>query len=230
MKKSLFAKSFLVAGILALASASSWASVVTWDLNPGNLNQALGSPSHVFTSDGFNITATGYDHSTSGSDTLHQLYYKSEPMVDGATERGLGLFNTNANELNINANGSVAQYIQLDLRAILAQGFTNGMIAVSSMQNGEGFRLFGSNSQGVLGTQLPGIWSGLAFDNQFVAVPQFGQFQFLSIAANTGRIIPSMFSVTPIPEMSALLPIAGLLAAVGSTQLLRRRVAARANT
>lgn len=227
MKKSLFGKAFLALGILALTSASSFSAVV-WDLNPDNVNKTAGTPSLTFTSSGFTIQATGYDRATSGADPFHTLYFKNEPPVGGATERGLGLFNTNANELNVNPDGTVPHYIQLDLRSILGQGFFNGMIAASSMQNGEGFRLFGSNTAGTLGVQLPGTWTGLAFDNQFVAIPQFGQFQFVSIAANTGRIMPVMFAATPIPEMSALFPIVGLIAAVAVTHFLRRRRAAAA--
>src|SRR4051812_3816914 len=115
MKKSLLLTTLLT----ILGTASSWAAFVTWDLNPGNLDQVVGSPTHTFTSAGFNLTATGYDHNTVGSDTFHQLFYKNEPMEGGAIERGLGLFNTNANELNLNPDGSVGQYIQFDLRSLL---------------------------------------------------------------------------------------------------------------
>ena len=103
------------------------------------------------------------------------------------------------------------------------------MIQVASLQAGEGYALFGSNSMGQLGTQLAGTYTGLGFDNQFVAIPDFGTYQFLSVAAVSGRILPVAFqaSITPIPELSTFFPLVGLLVAVGSTQVLRRRRAAQ---
>ncbi len=222
-----FAKTSLLALALLCAASTSWAALVTWVLNPSNLNADVGSPTRSYTVSGFNIVASGYDH-LAGGDRLHQLHYKSEPPEGGAMEIGLGLQNTNANELNLMPDGTPEHYIQLDLRSILALGFVNGKIQVASMQVGEGFRLFGSNSAGVLGLQLPGTWTGLAFDNQFVSVPNFGAFQFISVAANSGRVLPVAFQaeINPIPEMSAFYPIIGLVAAVSVAQVIRRRRAA----
>ncbi len=221
-------KSVLFACIGALVCSSASAALVTWELNPANQNGNVGSSSHVFTVSGYSITARGYDHATSGADPSRGLYYKFEGPVGGAGEHGLGLVGTLDNELQVNSNGTVANYIQLDLRAILAQGFTGGQIEVGSIQVGESFRLYGSNAQGTLGTQLPGTW-GSAFDEQFVSIPNFGSFQFISVASNCGDILPVAFraTITPVPEMSALFPIVGLLVAVASTQILRRRRAAQ---
>lgn len=216
------------ASVFALASAQ--AVVVTWDFNSGNQNGNAGSSSLTFTQSGYSLTVRGYDEtSSSGPDTPRELYYKNEPMNGGAFERGLGLRGTPSNELTLDGNGNVANYLQLDLRAILSQGFTNGMIQVASLQPGEGYILFGSNSVGVRGTQLPGSYTGLGFDNQFVAIPDFGTYQFITVAAASGRVLPVAFraSITPIPEMNALFPIVGLLVAVSSTQILRRRRAAQ---
>jgi len=222
-----FPKAILLAAVGALlTSSSAFAALVTWELNPGNITGNVGSSSRLYTVSGSSITARGYDN-VAGPDTAHDLYYKFENPVGGATEIGLGLVGTPSNELNINPDGSVPHYLQLDLRSILSQGFTNGEISVASLQNGEGYRLFGSNAQGTLGSQLAGTWSGLAFDNKFVSVPNFGSFQFLSVAAISGRVLPVAFQATPVPEMNALFPIVGLIVAVSSTQILRRRRAAR---
>ena len=235
MKNSLIAKALLTAAFAAFSLASGHATLVTWELNPAGLNGIAG-PSQTYNVSGYSITARGYDNVQNGAnglDVARDLWFKNQPPVDGATERGLGLWGTVSNELNINLDGSVAQYIQLDLRSILNLGpaftVTGGQVSVASVQNGEGFRLFGSNIQGAIGTQLPGTWSGLAFDNKFVAVPNFGGFQFLTIAALTGRVLPVAFQVdiTPIPEVSTLLPIIGLLGIVIATGLKRRAVSAR---
>ncbi|MDQ6861213.1 MAG: hypothetical protein M3032_08670, partial [Verrucomicrobiota bacterium] len=82
-------KLLLALGVLAIAAASSSAAIV-WDLNPNNLDQNAGTPTVSFNSSGYTITATGYDHATSGADPFHLLYFKSEPQVAGANERGLG--------------------------------------------------------------------------------------------------------------------------------------------
>ncbi len=223
----LLAKTLLLGSLIALGLSSTQASVITWNLNPGNVNGNVGGSSHTFATSGYSITALGYDR-VSGPDTLHNLFYKFAGPIGGAGERGLGLVGTTDNELQVNGDGSVANYIQLDLRSILAQGFTGGQIQVGSIQSGESFRLFGSNTQGSLGTQLPGTW-GSSFDEDFVSVPNFGDYQFVSIASNKGDVLPVAFlaHITPVPELNALWPIVGLLAAVSSTRFLRRRRIAR---
>ncbi|MDQ6939727.1 MAG: hypothetical protein M3119_06170 [Verrucomicrobiota bacterium] len=228
MKLNRFLPLALLACVSALASSSASAALVTWDLNPGNLNGNVGSASQVYTVSGHSITAFGYDKASSGSDVTHQLFFKSGGPIGGGSEHGLGLVGTLDNELQVNANGTPANYIQLDLRSILSQGFTGGQIEVGSIQTGESFRLFGSNAQGTLGTQLTGTW-GSIFDEQFVSIPNFGSFQFISIASNAADVLPIAFraSITPVPEMNALFPLVGLIAAVGSTHLLRRRRMAR---
>ena len=68
------------------------------------------------------------------------------------------------------------------------------------------------------------------FDEGFVSVPTV---QFASTATATGAQVASGASMTsgpnplPVPEMSALFPIVGLIAAISCTQILRRRRAAQ---
>ncbi|MDQ6623258.1 MAG: hypothetical protein M3Y86_07210 [Verrucomicrobiota bacterium] len=226
--KTLLIRPLLVVIIAGLTSSSSWAAFVTWDLNPGNLNQDVGSSSHTYTVSNASITARGYDN-VAGADTLHQLFYKTEGPIGNAGEHGLGLVGTLNNELQVNTDGTPANYIQLDLRSILSQGFTGGEVEVGSIQTGEAFRLFGSNAQGTLGIQLTGTW-GSAFDEKFVAIPNFGSYQFISIASLTDDVLPVAFrAIAPVPELNALFPIIGLIAAVSSTRFLRRRRAARSD-
>ncbi len=210
------------AAALALTSADA---AIVWNLNPNNQHQPVGSSTQTFSSGGFQITATGYNNN-SGTGTTTGLFYKSAPDSDGATERGLGLANSPHNELNAGPNaGSPLNFIQLDLTSILAANAMNGMISVGSLQNGEGFQLFGSNTQGMLGTAIAGPFTGLSFDNMFVAVPSFGSFQYISVAAATGNVLPVAFSaeINPIPEMGMVMPIVGLITAIGATSFLRRR-------
>src|SRR4051794_9960719 len=86
---------FGVACVFAISSASA---AVVWDLNPDNLNAPVGSSSKTFTSDGYQITAYGFDN-TGTPGTPHELFFKQEQEINGAIERGLGLVGTTSNEL-----------------------------------------------------------------------------------------------------------------------------------
>jgi hypothetical protein len=220
----IWAKAFGILGAGCLLATASADAAVIWNLNPNNLQGGIGSNSYTFTQDGAQITARGYTR-VNGVYQGAELFFKNRPPDGGAMEVGLGLANSPHNE--INAGNPTPNYIQFDLRSILSQGFTNGMIAVSSLQNGESFQLFGSNAVGVLGNAITGPFAGLAFDNQFVAIPSFGTFQFISVIAASGNVLPSQFMATPIPEIATLMPILGLLVAVGATSFLRRRRAAQ---
>ena len=192
-------------------------------MNPSNTNGNVGSSSLDLTQSGFTITARGYDNVPANPDTLHSLFFKSGPDSGGGSERGLGLTGTLNNELQT-SGGNPVNYIQLDLRSILGQGFGSFQVSIGSIQSGESFLLFGSNTQGSLGTQIGS--GGSTFDDQFVSV---ATYQFISIAAGAMDVLPVAFraTVTPVPEMSALFPVFGLIAAVSFTQILRRRRAAQ---
>lgn len=204
--------------VLALAAlvSSAGAALVTWDFNPNNLHQSAGASSYDFNSNGFTITARGFDR-VSGPDTPHMLFFKNQPDLGGAGRRGLGLDGTPSNELNVNGNGSIPHYIQFDLSAILDQGFDDGQIAVTSLQAGEGFRIYGSNTLGRLGDQLGGTYSGLTFDGEFVNLPDFGDYEFISIAAADGRVLPLAFRahMPAIPELGGAAVAFVLLAFFG---------------
>ena len=225
-----FGASLKALGLATALAASSASAAIVWDLNPQDQDGVVLGTSQTFTEQGFTITARGYDDSDrNGVGTATNLYFKSRPPSDGASEVGLGLAGSAHHELNGSATGPI-NFIQLDLRAILQQGATNGQIAVASLQNGESFQLFGSNTEGLLGTAISGLFTGLAFDDEFVAIPQFGQFGFISIvgAGAGSNVLPSRFSaeITPIPEVGTVMPIVGLLVAIGATHMLRRRRAA----
>ncbi|HSH38103.1 MAG TPA: hypothetical protein VK993_04895 [Chthoniobacterales bacterium] len=214
-------------GLATALAASSAGAAIVWDLNPQNQDGVTLGPSQNFTEQGFTITARGFDDSDrNGIGTPTNLYFKNRPPSGGAGESGLGLAVSPHNEVNGSATGP-ANFIQLDLRSILQQGATNGQIAVTSLQNGESFQLFGSNAEGQLGIAISGLFTGLAFDDRFVAIPQFGAFSFISItgAGNGSNVLPSRFAadITPIPEIGTMMPIVGLLVAIGATHVLRRR-------
>src|SRR6476620_6027676 len=154
--------------LIFIAAMASARATVIWDLNPTDANAPVGSSSHTYTNSGFSITAYGFDNH-SGIGTAHDLFYKSVAEIGGGTESGLGLTNTGHNELQPGLH-----FIQFDFTAALAAGMFNGQLSVGSIQPGESYTIFGSNTLGTLGTQVSGIF-GSTFDDQFVAIPGFGQ-------------------------------------------------------
>src|SRR5436190_10100110 len=200
-------------GLVAPAQAT-----VIWDLNPTDANAPVGSSSHTYTSSGFSITAYGFDNH-SGIGTAHDLFYKSVAEIGGGTETGLGLTNTAHNELQTGLH-----FIQFDFTAALVAGMFNGQLSVGSIQPGESFAIFGSNTLGTLGSQVSGIF-GSSSDDQFVAIPGFGQFNFYSVMAMSDDVLPVAVraDLGPVPEMNALVPIAGLIALLAATAARRKR-------
>jgi hypothetical protein len=205
----------LAVGLLVLAGSVN-AALVTWDLNPSNQNQSLGSASHVFSSSGFSITAYGWDR-VSGPDTPHTLFYKND-----GEDHGLGIVGTPHHELQAGSWGP-EQYIQFDLGSILGS-LSNGQVKVSSVDGSthEVFDIYGSNALGQIGTRISiggGYDSG--DDNTFVDIPDFGQYRFISIAAAHGDVLPwgIQANVSAIPELGgrsvaiALLAFCGLVLA-----------------
>jgi hypothetical protein len=193
-------------------------AAIVWDLNPNDQNAPVGSSSHTYTSSGFSITAYGFDNNA-GIGTAHDLFYKFEQDIGGATESGLGLTNTPHNELQPGLH-----FIQFDFTAALAAGMMNGELSVASIQPGESFSIFGSNTLGTLGSQVSGVF-GSTFDNQFVAIPGFGTFLYYSVVAISDDVLPVAIraDLPAIPEMSALLPIVALLLLVFAVEVRRRR-------
>jgi hypothetical protein len=211
---------------VALAPSGQAAlTTVTWLLNPAGSNAPVGSSNQVFTSQGYSITAYGFDIGNGGNATAHELFYKNA----GGDEFGLGLVGTPHNELQLaNGNTGPAQFIQLDLHSILNAGFTNGKIQTGSVQTNESFVLYGSNTLGTLGTKL-GNTFGSNFDMAFLSAPNFGTYKFLSVAAGSADVLPVAFQadICPVPEMQTLFPIIGLIVAVAASDILRRRRSSR---
>jgi hypothetical protein len=204
--------------LLFLVVIASARATIVWDLNPGDQNAPVGGSSHTFTNSGFSITAYGFDNH-SGIGTAHDLFYKNIPEIGGATETGLGLVNTTSNELQAGLH-----FIQFDFTAALAAGMFNGQLSVGSIQANESFTIYGSNTLGTLGTQVSGVF-GSSFDNQFVAIPGFGAFNYYSVLAMSDDVLPVAVraDLPAVPEMNALIPVMALLGLVVGANVWRQR-------
>src|ERR1700730_986134 len=209
----------VLCGSVAFVAFSAQATVVTWNLNPSAFDQSVGSSSNSYTVSGNTITAYGYDNN-GGTGVAHELFYKNA----GVDEIGLGLVGTLHNELQV-SNGNPLQFIQLDLTSVLSAGFFNGQLSVGSVQSGELFDLYGSNALGVLGTKLNSTSYDSSADDQFVSVPNFGTYKYISVVAAGADVMPVAFQaqITPVPEATSILPTAFLAIVVTAFEARRRR-------
>jgi hypothetical protein len=210
----------VLCGSVAFAAFSAQATVVTWNLNPNNLNQSVSSSSNTYTVSGYAITAYGYDNS-SGTGVAHSLFYKNA----GSDEIGLGLVGILNNELQIDSHGNPLEFIQINITSILNAGFFGGRIEVGSVQSGELFDLYGSNALGVLGTKLNSTPYDSSEDDQFVSIPNFGTYKYISVVSAAADVMPVAFQaqITPIPEATSILPTAFLAIVVTAFEARRRR-------
>jgi hypothetical protein len=199
--------------------ATSWArgTVITWSLNPSRAEGSVGSTSQTFSSSGYDITAYGY--AAGYPNTPLGLYYKTS----GADLPGLGITSTSDHQLQAN-DWSPTSFIQLDASSLLSEGFTDGKVQIGNVHSSESFVVLGSSSLGDPGQQIGGTYTSSS-NLSFISIADFSNYEYLSIGAVTGGVLPVAFQATlaPIPEMGALFPIIGLIIAVAVTQILRRR-------
>ena len=182
----------------ALTACSAWATVVTWQLNPVGVGDTLGAIKD--SQSGYTATARGSNNAPS-TDASHQYSFRSAPESTGASETS----------------------------STLAAALPNKMLAseTSNTRPDDSLLFASSNAPARLATELDDAMAK-TFNEEFVSVPTV---QFASTAAASTNIAAvSMASgpdPMPVPEMSALFPIVGLIAAVSCTQILRRRRAAQ---
>jgi hypothetical protein len=113
---------------------------------------------------------------------------------DSVTESGIGI----ASDVDHEINSST--FIQLDVTQLVATGFTNAQITLNSVQAGETYRIFGSNSPGMLGATLLGP---SATANTLFAMPGYGTYKYIGIQAASGNIILAALAFTaPITNCS----------------------------
>ncbi len=168
-------------GATALSSCStSCGGSVTWSFEApvGNLGT-----SQAYTVNGLTITAYGYSGAgTTGTATA--LFAKD----DGGDEYGLGISGESDSEID------TSHFITLDLSAIIAAGASNAQIMIGSIQSGEGFNLYGSNTLGSIGTLL--TTGGSSMDNVSFAIPQFGTYKYISVRASAVDVLINAVSFT----------------------------------
>lgn len=199
----------------ALTACSAWATVVTWQLSPG-ASGSVGA-TKALPQSGYATAAWGVDK-TPVTDASHAFLFRTAPG-SGVSETSAAVPGT----LNNKPQASDT-YIQMASQSTLSQG--GGQISARSTQPDESSLFASSNTPAARPTtELDEAMAKTTFDEDFVSVPTV---QFASSAMGSRDIsMTSVNSVTSVPEMSALFPIVGLIAAVSCTQILRRRRAAQ---
>ena len=212
------------AAVICAAITGTASATIVWELNPNNQNGAVGATSQTYTSQGQSITAYGFNNN-GGTGTPQELFFKSVTPINGGSEIGLGVTNTFDNELQAGSPSSNPfDFIQFDLTSVIKAGATNGSVTVASIQAGEAFAIYGSNTLGALGSQLGGTF-GNNFDNVAVTLPSFGQYNYYAIIAATADVLPVALSadIPAVPEVNAVLPVICIIALAGAVELRRRR-------
>ena len=207
-------------GALALmlfSAASSRADGVSFNSPMGD----LGSATFTYMLDAVPIVATGFN----GGD----LFGKSA----GLNEQGVGLAGDPSGQHEIFAvAGAPQDYIQLDLGALIAAGFTNIMFEIGSTQGTENWQVTACATAGTEGSgpcaANGSTLTGTAQTFQLAPGNLSATNHFLDISANNGNVLLEQIAATaPTPEPSSLgLLLAGMLGLAGMSFLRRRIVQA----
>ncbi len=152
-----------------LSAATAQAGTISYDFTSpmGVLGNSQG-----YNVNGVTITAYGF-----ASGLAANLYGKNS----GADETGLGLANDYSGDHEI----SHGNFVQLDISQFLAKGYNTASIFVNSVQAGESWDLFASNTLGQLGTLE--ISNSLVADHA-VDISSLLHFKYVSLTAHYAGI------------------------------------------
>jgi hypothetical protein len=137
----------------------------------------------------------------------------------GPTEFGIGLQEQRDHEIGISGK----DFLQIDISKLSALSSVESVtMGLNSIQSGESYDVWGSNTAGMLGTLIAA--------NQ--TLPEFGvplaPFQFISITAGSGDVLLDNVDVTvrnvgtPTPEPSSIFLFATGLVILGAVISLKK--------
>lgn len=178
----------LAAAMLCLALP---ASANTLSYSFGVPTGTLGT-SQAYTQNGITLTAYGFD---SSSHPIN-LYGKN----DGGDEVGLGISRAPDHEIQ------TYNFVQLDVTSLHSLNLIDAFITIGSVQDGEGWSLYGSNTLSSLGTLLLSSSQDMGTTNVLSDVKNY---DFLSIQASSHDVLLSALTVdynpTRAPEPASIL-------------------------
>jgi hypothetical protein len=211
--KMLAALSFLC----LFATSSALATVVDWRLDPNGTAGTADSARHAFLSSISSITGNGHAVEWQSHIPLGQYreFGQTAPGSAGLADhqwRENGYFST--------------QSVQLEVNSIFPQGATDEKLQLGSVHgtSNDAFATLGSSTLSDSGEQTEEI-SVPPSDMVFASIANLTKDKLASTGSVSGTLMTAAFqaTLTPVPEIGALFPIIGLVAAVVITQFLRRR-------
>jgi hypothetical protein len=232
MKNSLiFAATLLVSSLASTAHANS----ITWNL-VGSSSQLLGVTDKVVSTTG-NVTMMFAGFVTNTGDVATSNSWSASTAQasalfaknGGGDETGLGIAADPTGDNEIFKNS----FIQIDINGLLAQkSITALQLMIGSVQSGEGFNIWGSNTANQPGTLL--LSGTSTMDDVLFNVPSYGNYRYVSVSSSANNVLLDtvtavMGTSTPEPGTLSLGFIAALFAAAWllwkkPLGLLRRRL------
>ena len=205
-------KSLLLAVVLAWPP-SAWADSFLFNFNvpTGQLGN-----SHTYSNNGVTITAYGFSEPLKPT----KLFGKN----DGGDEFGIGIKGAKDNEI------STTNFVQLDLEpiwALPAMSISSSM-SIGSVQDGESWNIYGSNTLGTLGTLL--IDGGTTdYPGTFALPGSASTYRYIGVQAKAYNVLVSTFAADArppqeLPEPGSIILLGTGLA--GMPFMIRRRRAA----
>jgi len=175
------------------------AGTIVFQLNLPNGDMGT---SHTFTQDGIKIVAYSY---AIGGGSPPDLYGKN----GGGDETGLGLTHDPDDEINS------SDFVQMDFANPISLKVSPVQFEMGSVQPGEGWALYGSNTKGVLGTDLlnSNALPAGSTPEGLLTLPEFGDYRYYSWTATSKNVLLDEIVLTGDPDPA---PEPGTMAATGA--------------
>jgi hypothetical protein len=195
--------------VVLLGAGAAEATTIDWVFGSNLHNLGVADKSYASTPGGFSITA----HAFASTTTNGVLYEKN----GGGEETGLGMCSRTCP-----SDGEVQphQFLRVDLGAN-EQSLTDWKIDIGSVQSGEGYSIYTSNSATAFtsGTSCGTNQTGFTLTALCGGAPS----RYLFITASSGDILLQRLQADPVPAPATLSLLGSGLMALAGTAVWRKR-------